>query len=127
MKSVLVVLFASVTAMASTQTLNCVVPLEGKAPVITATLEVSEESQGDFLVLTVTEPGRTLSYYNQMEKGAYQEGISQGQLVSLVISETAKMENGAVRGAGLLVIAKGPEGLEGFATLNDTFYPLTCK
>lgn len=127
MKSALVVLFASVTAMASTHTLNCVVPLEGKSPVITATLEVSEESQGDFLVLTVTEPGRTLSYYNQMEKGAYQEGISQGQLVSLVISETAKMENGAVRGAGLLVIAKGSEGLEGFATLNDSFYPLTCK
>lgn len=132
MKAVLFAMFVSVVGFAqvdssATMRLNCVVPIEGKAPVITVAIEATEEAQADFLSLVFTEPAKELIYYNQLEKGAVKEGIAQGQLVTLVISESVKMDNGAIRGAGLLVLSKSETGFEGFATLNDTFYPLTCN
>lgn len=125
MKNVLFVLLASVAAHATT--LNCVVPVEGAAPVITAVVEATEESQNDFVTLTINQPEGSLLYFNQMEKGAFNKGIAEGQIVSLVISETAKMVNGALKGAGFLVLQKDGAMLSGFASLNDTFYPLQCK
>jgi len=128
MKTVLFTLFASAMAFANSYNMNCVVPMEGKAPVIKATIEAAEESQADFLMITIVEPKATITYYNQLDKGAIKEGLSQGQLVTMVISETAKMEDGAVRGAGLLVLGAGQQGgYEGFVNVNDTFYPLVCK
>lgn len=127
MKKVLLALFASATAFGATHNLNCVVPIEGKAPVITAAIEVYEESQGDFLSVTFTEPNASVAYYNQLEKGAYQKAMNEGQLVTLVISEGAQMENGAIRGAGFLVLGKEGSTVQGFASLNNTFYPLVCQ
>lgn len=127
MKTVLFALFVSTVALAKSYNLNCVVPIEGKTPVIKVNIQAEEESQGDFMMVTIAEPSKTLTYYNQMEKGAFGAGIQQGQLVTMVISEEAAMENGAVRGAGLLVLGQGSAGLEGFVNVNDTFYPLACK
>ncbi len=125
MKNVLFVLLASVVAQATT--LNCVVPQEGEAPAITAVVESVEESQGDFVTLTITQPEGALVYFNQMEKGAFNKGIAAGSVVTLVVSETAKMVNGALKGAGFLVLEKNGVEFGGFASLNDTFYPLVCK
>ncbi len=126
MKTVLFVLLASFAAQAAT-TLNCVVPVEGGASVITAVVEATEEAQGDFMTLTITEPSGGLLYFNQLEKGAFSKGLAEGSLVSLVVSESAKMVNGSVKGAGFLVLQKEGAGFSGFASLNDTFYPLQCK
>lgn len=125
MKKVLFVLLASLAAKAAT--VNCVVPQEGAAPVITAVIEATEESQGDYMTLTITEPSASLVYFNQLEKGAFNKGIAEGSLVTLVISETAKIENGAIKGAGFLVLQKDGANFSGFASLNDTFYPLQCQ
>ena len=125
MKKVLFVLLASVAAHAAN--LNCVVPVEGGTPVIKATVEATEESQGDFVTLTITEPSASLVYFNQMEKGAFNKGITEGSLVTLVVSESAKLVNGSVKGAGFLVLQKDGAGFQGFASLNDTFYPLQCQ
>ncbi len=125
MKSLLLVLLASASVHAAT--LNCVVPQEGKAPVISAVIEATEESQGDFMTLTITSPTSTLLYFNQLDKGAFNEGIAAGSLVTLVVSESAKLVDGAVQGAGFLVLQKDGAGFAGFASLNDTFYPLACK
>ncbi len=126
MKSVLFVLLASVVAHATT--LNCVVPQEGAAPVITAVVEATEESQGDFMTLTINQPGSVLLYFNQLDKGSFNQGLAEGSLVSLVVSETAKMVNGAVQGAGFLVLQKDVDGsFSGIASVNNTVYPLVCK
>jgi hypothetical protein len=125
MKKVLFVLLASLAAKATT--LNCVVPVENSKPVITAVVEATEETQNDFMTLTITQPEGALVYFNQMEKGAFNKGVTEGQVVSLVISESAKMVNGALKGAGFLVLQKDGAGFSGFASLNDTFYPLQCK
>ncbi len=132
MKNVWLVLLASVaTVAAKATTLNCVVPMDKGTPVISATVDASEESSGDFVTLTINEPQKSaLVYFNQMEKGAFSKGIAEGSLVTLVVSESAKMENGAVKGAGFLVLQKddqNPGSLSGFASINDTFYPLECK
>ncbi len=126
MKTVLFVLLASFAAQAVT-TLNCVVPQESGTPAITAVVEATEESQGDFMTLTITQPEGALLYFNQLEKGAFNKGITEGSLVTLVVSETAKMVNGSLKGAGFLVLQKEGAGFSGFASLNDTFFPLQCK
>lgn len=126
MKTVLFVFLASLAAQATT-TLNCVVPVEGSTPVITAVVEASEESQGDFMTLTINQPEGSLVYFNQLEKGSFNKGIAEGSLVTLVVSETAKMVNGSLKGAGFLVLQKDGASLSGFASLNDTFYPLQCN
>jgi hypothetical protein len=125
MKSLLFVLLASVAAQA--ETLNCVVPQEGAAPVIQVAIEAVEESNGDFLTVTITEPGQNLLYFNQLDKGAFRQGLQDGSIVTLVLSETAKMENGALKGAGFLVLQRDGATFAGFASLNDTFYPLQCQ
>ena len=125
MKKVLFVLLASLAAKATT--LNCVVPVEGSTPVITAVVEASEETQGDFMTLTITQPEGALVYFNQLEKGAFNKGVTEGSLVTLVVSESAKMVNGSLKGAGFLVLQKDGAAFSGFASLNDTFYPLQCK
>ena len=125
MKNVLFVLLASVAAQATT--LNCVVPQEGAAPAITAVVEATEESQGDFMTLTITQPEGALLYFNQLEKGAFNKGIAEGSLVTLVVSESARMVNGSLKGAGFLVLQKDGATFSGFASVNDTFYPLECK
>jgi hypothetical protein len=130
MKKVLFVLLALAVSMTAKANLSCVVPQQdGSAPVMTATVEVSEESQGDFVTLTINESATSqLVYFNQMDKGAFNKGIQDGSLATLVLSETAKMVNGAVKGAGFIVLQKDDKGaLSGFASLNDTFYPLQCK
>ncbi len=125
MKKVLFVLLASVVAQATT--LNCVVPQEGAAPAITVVIESAEESQGDFVTVTINQPTGVLLYFNQMEKGAFNQGLAQGSLATLVVSETAKMVNGSLQGAGLLVLQKDGAAIGGFASVNDTFFPLECK
>jgi hypothetical protein len=125
MKNVLFVLLASVAAQATT--LKCVVPQEGAAPAITAVIEAVEESQGDFMTLTITQPEGSLLYFNQLDKGAFKQGLAEGSLVSLVVSESASMVNGALKGAGFLVLQKEGATFSGFASLNDTFYPLACQ
>lgn len=125
MKKVLLVILASVAAHATT--MNCVVPMEGAAPVITAVVEAAEESQGDFVTLTITQPEGGLLYFTQMEKGEFNKGIAAGSLVTLLVSETAKMVNGSVQGAGFLVLQKDGNMFSGFASLNDTFFPLQCQ
>jgi hypothetical protein len=125
MKKVLFVLLASLAAKAAT--LNCVVPVEGSAPVITAVVESNEESQGDFVTLTITEPSASLVYFNQMEKGAFNKGIAQGELATIVLAEDVKVVNGVVVGAGLLVLQKDGAMFSGFASVNNNFYPLQCQ
>ncbi|MFN8846738.1 MAG: hypothetical protein ACK5W9_07800 [Bdellovibrionales bacterium] len=114
-------------AATSALQLNCVVPMENAAPVIKVVIEATEETQGDFLTVTINEPTKELVYFNQLEKGAVRAGLSQGQLVTLVIAEGVTMENGAIRGAGFIVIAKSAEGLSGFLSLNNSFYPVQCN
>ncbi len=132
MKTVLFALLVSVAGFAqvddsATTRLNCHVPIEGKTPVINVTIEAVEETQGDFLTVVFAEPAKQLTYYNQLEKGAVKEGLAQGQLVTLIINENAAMDNGAIRGAGILVISRDASGFSGFASLNDSFYPLACN
>jgi hypothetical protein len=122
MKKIMLLILASVAAHAGTTTLNCVVPQEN-TPVITAVIEASE----DFMTLTINQPEGQLLYFNQLDKGAFKEGIAGGSLVTLVLSETAKMINGSIKGAGFLVLQKDGAAFSGFASLNDTFYPLNCK
>lgn len=128
MKKVLFVLLASIVATAAqAAALNCVVPQDGAAPAITAVIEAVEEAQGDFMTLTINQPEGGLLYFNQLEKGAFKQGLADGALVTLVVSEEAKMVNGALKGAGFLVLQKEGATFSGFASLNDTFYPLTCQ
>jgi hypothetical protein len=134
MKMILSLLMFAAISQAQTETagspslqLNCVVPIENATPVIKVVIEATEENQGDFLTVTITEPAKELVYFNQLEKGAVRAGLAQGQLVTLVVAEGVSMENGAVRGAGFVVIAKSQEGLSGFLSLNNSFYPVQCK
>lgn len=132
MKTLIAVLFASLVVQAQVETaapiqLNCVVPVENAAPVITVAIEAIEESQGDFLTVTIQEPGKELVYFNQLDKGSVRAGLAEGQLVSLVVAEGVTVENGAVRGAGFVVLSKIPAGISGFLSLNNSFYPVQCK
>lgn len=107
--------------------LSCDVPVENSAPVVKVQIEAAEESQGDFLTVTIQEPSKEMVYFNQLEKGSVRAGIAEGQLVTLVVAEGVSVEHGVVRGAGFLVISKSAEGLGGFLSLNNSFYPLKCK
>jgi len=129
MKAFLVTLLFSLAAQAQTTplALSCVVPVESGAPVITVAIEALEEAQGDFMTLIINTPSSELVYFNQLEKGAFRAGLTAGQLVTLVVKEGVKLENGAVVGAGFLVLSKDETGYTGFASLNDTFFPLQCK
>ena len=79
------------------------------------------------MTLTITQPEGALLYFNQLEKGAFNKGIAEGSLVTLVVSESARMVNGSLKGAGFLVLQKDGATFSGFASVNDTFYPLECK
>lgn len=126
MKNVLFVLLASVAAHAAT--LNCVVPQEGAAPTVTAVIEASEESQGDFVTFTINEPNvAPLVYFNQIEKGEFARGIASGTFMTVVLAEDLKVENGVIKGAGILVLEKNGTDFAGLATVNNSIYPLQCK
>lgn len=129
MKALLATLLLSLAVQAQTSplTLSCVVPVESGAPVITVAIEALEEAQGDFMTLIINTPSSELVYFNQLEKGAFRAGLSAGQLVTLIVKEGVKLENGAVIGAGFLVLSKEAAGYTGFASVNDTFFPLQCK
>ena len=129
MKAFFATLLLSLAVQAQTAplTLSCVVPVEGGAPVITVAIEAVEESQGDFMTLVINTPSSELVYFNQLEKGAFRAGLSAGQLVTLIVKEGVKLQNGAVVGAGFLVLSKEAAVYTGFASVNDTFFPLQCK
>lgn len=129
MKALIATLLLSLAVQAQTTplSLSCVVPVENGTPVITGTIEALEEAQGDFMTLTINTPNSEMVYFNQLEKGAFRAGLTAGQFVTLVVKEGVRLENGAVIGAGFLVLSKEAAGYAGFASLNDTFFPLQCK
>lgn len=106
---------------------NCVVPMEGGTPVIKLVIEAVEESQGDFMTVLISEPQKELLYFNQLEKGAFRAGLEEGQLITLVVGEGVALDNGAIRNAGFLVLGKDATGIQGFLSVNNSFYPLECK
>jgi hypothetical protein len=134
MKTLIAALLFSVVAQAQVSTnsngalqLNCVVPLEGAAPVVKLVIEAMEESQGDFMTVLISEPQQELLYFNQLEKGAFRAGLAEGQLISLVVGEGVALDNGVIRNAGFLVLGKDGSGFQGFLSVNNSFYPLACK
>lgn len=134
MKTLFAALLFSVVAQAQMFTnangalqINCVVPQEEGTPVIKLVIEAIEESQGDFMTVTISEPQKELLYFNQLAKGAFRAGITEGQLVSLVVGEGVAVDNGAIRNAGIMVLGKDASGFQGFLSVNNSFYPLQCN
>lgn len=134
MKTLIAALLFSVVAQAQMFTnangalqLNCVVPVENGTPVIKLVIEAIEESQGDFMTVSIAEPQKELLYFNQLEKGAFRQGLTEGQLITLVVGEGVALDNGAIRNAGFMVLGKEAAGFQGFLSVNNSFYPLECK
>jgi hypothetical protein len=133
MKTLIAALLFTVVAQAQMSThangalqLNCVVPLEGGTPAIKLVIEAVEESQGDFMTVLISEPQQELLYFNQLEKGAFRAGLTEGQLITLVVGEGVELDNGVIRNAGFLVLSKEASGFQGFLSVNNSFYPLVC-
>lgn len=134
MKTLIAALFFTIAAQAQIHSdangalqINCVVPMEDAAPVVKLVIEAVEESQGDFMTVTISEPQKELLYFNQLEKGAFRAGLAQGQLISLIVGEGVVLDNGVVRNAGFLVLSKDATGIQGFLSVNNSFYSLECK
>lgn len=112
----------------ATTVLDCVVPNDGAAPVVTLTVDVQEETSADFLTVNLNDGANSGVLFTQLEKGDVRAGLDAGGLGTLVLAEDFGVDNGVIRNSGLLMVSAEQDGsFSGFLSAKGNIYPLACS
>jgi hypothetical protein len=108
--------------------LNCVVPIQDAAPVVSLEVALANDTSVDFVTLTLTSPTSKEILFMQLEKGALETQMAAGAVSMMVIQEGFGQENGVIKKAGLLNLQKDEAGnFGGILLAMGNIYPLACE
>lgn len=119
------VLLAGVSASAAqVPAFKCTV--EGKTPTVVINVSVSKDESIDFVQVDVNDKGLS-TLFMQMEKGAFEAGVTAGSVTTLVLGEQfSQGDDGVIRDAGIMALGLEKGAWGGLLSAKGNIYPLSC-
>ncbi len=106
--------------------LNCTVPMEGGTSPVKLTLTLTSDTSADFIKAILVDGQTTLNFFSQLKKDEALAQLTSGSMGLVLVSETSRQENGVVRNAGFMGIAKRDNAFSGLLSAQGSLYPLQC-